>query len=184
MTMKIYTKKGDTGETSLLGGKRVSKNNIRIEAYGIVDELNSWIGLIRTADMNQHTSETLISIQEKLFIIGSMMASDPDKPNVKTPKLKEEDIVCLEDEMDRMNSNLPELKSFILPGGHRDVSHCHIARCVCRKAERMAVALQHEDNATGISVKYLNRLSDYLFVLARMFAHELNIKDIPWSPEK
>lgn len=182
--MKIYTKKGDAGETSLLGGKRVSKNNIRIEAYGTVDELNSWIGLIRASGMDQHTSEVLISIQEQLFVIGALMASDPEKTTIKTPELKEEDILRLEDEMDSMNENLPELRSFMLPGGHRDVSHCHIARCVCRRAERMAVALQQEGDTSDISVKYLNRLSDYLFVLARMFAHDLNVKDVVWEPEK
>ena len=180
--MKIYTKKGDKGETSLLGGTRVSKSNIRIESYGTVDELNSWLGLIRGQEMDIHTKQILIHIQDRLFTIGSHLASDPKKSGIKIPDIKEENITLLEEEIDKMNKTLPEMKSFVLPGGHNTVSYCHIARCVCRRAERNAVHLASEEKVEDIVIKYLNRLSDYLFVLSRKLSHDLKTEEIPWKP--
>ena len=180
--MKIYTKKGDKGETSLLGGKRVSKSNIRIESYGTVDELNSWLGLIRDQKIDSDTKKFLIHIQDRLFTIGSHLASDPSKKGIKIPDIKEENITVLEKEMDKMNESLPEMKSFVLPGGNAIVSYCHIARCVCRRAERCAVNLASNEKVEDIIIKYLNRLSDYLFVLSRKFSHDLNAEEIPWKP--
>lgn len=180
--MKIYTKKGDKGETSLLGGTRVKKSHIRIESYGTVDELNSWMGLIRDQQIDQQTKKILIHIQDRLFTIGSHLASDPSKKGIKIPDIKEEDITALEKEMDRMNEFLPEMKNFVLPGGHTTVSYCHIARCVCRRAERCAVGLASEEKVNEIIIKYLNRLSDYLFVLSRKFSNDLKATEIPWKP--
>jgi cob(I)alamin adenosyltransferase len=180
--MKIYTKTGDKGETSLLGGTRVPKYHLRIEAYGTVDELNSWIGLIRDQEIDHHTIRVLVDIQERLFIIGSILATDPEKNKVKIPHLVEEDIAELEREMDKMEANLPELRSFILPGGNTVVSYTHIARCVCRRCERLVVHLNEEnpvDEKVGI---FLNRLSDYLFVLSRHLAQSLNAAESPWNP--
>ncbi|MBI4946387.1 MAG: cob(I)yrinic acid a,c-diamide adenosyltransferase [Bacteroidetes bacterium] len=179
--MKIYTKKGDKGETSLLGGTRVKKSHIRIESYGTVDELNSWIGLIRDQNIDKHSKEILIYIQDRLFTIGSHLASDPAKSGIKIPDIKEEDITALEKEMDAMNEALPEMRSFILPGGHSTVSYCHIARCVCRRAERCAVHLASEEKVDDLIIKYLNRLSDYLFVLSRKLSHDLKAEEIPWQ---
>jgi cob(I)alamin adenosyltransferase len=180
--MKIYTKTGDKGETSLLGGKRVAKSDIRIEAYGTVDELNSWIGLIRDQLMDKNTISFLIHIQDRMLTIGSHLAADPDKKGIKIPEIKEENITALEKEMDKMNEALPEMKSFVLPGGHTLVSYCHIARCVCRRAERCVVLLAGKEKVEGIIIRYLNRLSDYLFVLSRKFSHDLNAEEIPWKP--
>jgi cob(I)alamin adenosyltransferase len=181
--MKIYTKKGDKGETSLLGGTRVKKSHIRIESYGTVDELNSWIGLIRDQDIDKHSKEILIHIQDRLFTIGSHLASDPNKSKAKIPDIKEEDVTALEKEMDKMNEVLPEMRSFVLPGGHTTISYCHIARCVCRRAERCAVGLASEEKVEDIIIKYLNRLSDYLFVLSRKLTHDLQAAEIPWQPK-
>ena len=180
--MKIYTKKGDKGETGLLGGTRVKKSHIRIESYGTVDELNSWIGLIRDQNIDKHSKEVLIHIQDRLFTIGSHLASDPKKKGMKIPDIKEDDITLLEKEIDTMNESLPEMKSFVLPGGHTTVSYCHIARCICRRAERCAVGLADEDKVEGIIIKYLNRLSDYLFVLSRKLSHDLKAEEILWKP--
>ena len=180
--MKIYTKKGDKGETSLLGGTRVSKSHIRIESYGTVDELNSWIGLIRDQNISEETKKILIHIQDRLFTIGSHLASDPTKSGIKIPDIKEEDVTALEKEMDKMNETLPEMKNFVLPGGHTIVSYCHITRCVCRRAERCAVHLASEEKVEDIIIKYLNRLSDYLFVLSRKLSHDFNAEEIPWKP--
>ena len=180
--MKIYTKKGDKGETSLLGGTRVAKSHIRIESYGTVDEVNSWLGLIRDQNIPADTKTFLIQIQDRLFTIGSHLASDPNKKGIKIPDIKEEDIVALEKEIDKMNEVLPEMKNFVLPGGHTTVSYCHIARCVCRRAERCAVDLASEEKVEDIIIKYLNRLSDYLFVLSRKFSHNLKAEEIPWKP--
>lgn len=179
--MKIYTKTGDKGKTSLIGGTRVSKHHIRIESYGTVDELNSHIGLIKDQDIKQHHKNTLGEIQDRLFTIGSSLASDPDKSKMKVPDLKEEDITLLEQEMDKMNEELPEMRSFILPGGHTTVSYCHIARCVCRRAERNTIKLSETDFVSDLVIKYLNRLSDYLFVLARKCSHDLGVEEIPWK---
>ena len=182
MTLKIYTKTGDKGETSLIGGTRVPKHHIRIESYGTVDELNSHIGLIRDQDIDQHSKNILIEIQDRLFTIGASLASDPQKSKMKIPDLKEEDVVLLESEIDKMNEELPEMKSFVLPGGHTTVSYCHIARCVCRRAERLTIHLSENDFVADLVIKYLNRLSDYLFVLSRKLSKDLNALEIPWKP--
>ncbi len=180
--MKIYTKTGDKGLTSLIGGTRVSKHNIRIEAYGTIDELNSWIGIVRDQNIDAHNSEILLEIQDRLFTIGSSLASDPNKSKMKIPDLKQEDIALLETEMDTMEKLLPELKSFILPGGHTTVSYCHITRCICRRAERITTHLSETDFVADLVIIYLNRLSDYLFVLSRKLAQDLNAVENPWQP--
>ena len=182
MSFKIYTKTGDKGETSLIGGTRVAKHHLRIESYGTVDELNSYIGLIRDQEINVHYKEVLREIQDRLFTIGSSLASDPEKSKMKIPDLKEEDVLLLEREMDKMDESLPEMKSFILPGGHTTVSYCHIARCVCRRAERMTIHLAETSFVADLVIKYLNRLSDYLFVLSRKLSQDLHTKEIPWKP--
>ena len=182
MAFKIYTKTGDKGQTSLIGGTRVPKYHIRIEAYGTVDELNSHIGLIRDQHMDEHSINILLEIQDRLFTIGSSLASDPEKSKMNIPNLKEEDITLLEKEMDTMDETLPEIKSFVLPGGHPTVSYCHIARCVCRRAERLTIHLSENDFVADLVIKYLNRLSDYLFVLSRKLSHDLNAKEIHWKP--
>jgi len=179
--MKIYTKTGDKGQTSLIGGTRVPKHHVRIEAYGTVDELNSHIGLIRDQQIDEHSKTILIEIQDRLFTIGSSLASDPEKSRMKIPDLKEEDIILLEKEIDAMNAVLPEMRSFVLPGGHTTVSFCHIARCVCRRAERATIHLSENSFVDELVVKYLNRLSDYLFVLARKISHDLKAIEIPWK---
>lgn len=181
--MKIYTKTGDQGETSLFGGKRLPKNHIRIEAYGTVDELNSWIGLVRDSVPAESTRDLLKEVQDRLFTIGSNLASDPDKEMI-VPDIKEADIEQLEQAIDAMNEALPPLKNFILPGGHPTVSYCHVARCVCRRAERGVVALQQNEPVEAIVIRYLNRLSDYLFVLARKTAQELGAEEVTWQPRK
>lgn len=180
--MKVYTKKGDKGETSLIGGTRVPKHHTRIEAYGTVDELNSYIGLVRDQEVDSHTKDILIEIQDRLFTIGSSLASDPEKSKMKIPDLKDADIDLLEKEMDSMNNNLPEMRSFVLPGGHQAVSFCHIARCVCRRAERISTQLSEDSFVDERVLKYLNRLSDYLFVLSRLLTKQLNATETPWKP--
>ncbi len=182
--MKIYTKTGDAGMTSLIGGTKVSKAHLRIDAYGTVDELNSWIGLVADQLTQKHSRKMLKEVQDRLFTIGSSLACDPDKePKLKIPDLREEDIERLEKEMDAMNEKIPPMKSFILPGGHVTVSSLHVARCVCRRSERLCVGLQeHSMYVEPLVIKYLNRLSDYLFVLARYTASRLKAKEIPWKP--
>lgn len=182
MALKIYTKTGDKGQTSLIGGTRVPKHHIRIESYGTVDELNSYIGLIRDQQIDEHSKSILIEIQDRLFTIGSSLASDPDKSKMKIPDLKETDIELLEKEMDEMDKTLPEMKSFVLPGGHTIVSYCHLARSVCRRAERLTIHLSEDSFVSDLVIKYLNRLSDYLFVLSRKLSQDLNAKEIPWKP--
>jgi len=183
MTLKIYTKTGDKGTTSLIGGTKVLKSDLRIEAYGTVDELNSYVGLCRDLISDETSRKTLQEIQDRLFTIGSSLACDPEKePKMKIPDLKEDDVVFLEKEIDRMNGSLPEMKNFILPGGHATVSHLHIARCVCRRAERCCVRLQEIDESALLVIKYINRLSDHLFVLARYISHMLGSEEIPWKP--
>ncbi len=183
MALKIYTKTGDKGTTSLIGGTKVSKSHLRIEAYGTVDELNSYIGLCRDLLTDSNNRQVLQEVQDRLFTIGSALACDPAKEvTMKIPDLKEEDISLLEKEIDRMNELLPPMKSFILPGGHTTASHLHVARCVCRRAERCVVKLGEEEETAPIIQKYLNRLSDYLFVLARHTAHFLQAGEIPWTP--
>ena len=184
MALKIYTKTGDKGKTSLIGGTKVPKSHIRIESYGTVDELNSFIGLLNDQVSDSPSNLVLKEIQDRLFTIGSSLACDPDKePLLKIPDLKEEDISFLENEIDKMNSMLPAMKSFILPGGHVAVSTAHIVRCVCRRAERICVNMQENKLFVDpLVIKYLNRLSDYLFVLARYIAHQLKVEEIPWKP--
>jgi cob(I)alamin adenosyltransferase len=184
MASKIYTKTGDKGKTSLIGGTKVPKSHLRIESYGTVDELNSFIGLLNDYVKDEHINILLKEIQDRLFTIGSSLACDPDKePLMKIPDLKEEDVLLLEKEIDKMNETLPVMKSFILPGGHVAVSTAHITRCVCRRAERICVNMQ-ENNlfVDALVIKYLNRLSDYLFVLARYIAHQLHVAEIAWKP--
>lgn len=180
--MKIYTKTGDAGKTSLIGGTRVPKHHIRIEAYGTIDELNSHIGLIRDQSIDDHTKSILLEVQDRLFTIGSLLAADPEKSKMKLPKINESDIKLLENEIDTMNDALPEMRSFVLPGGHPIVSYCHIARCVCRRAERKTVLLSENSPTPEFVIKYINRLSDYLFVLCRKFSSDLKVQEIPWSP--
>lgn len=184
MAFKIYTKTGDLGKTSLIGGTKVAKSHIRIESYGTVDELNSYIGMLIDYLADEHTRLQLREIQDRLFTVGSSLATDPDKePLMKIPDLKEEDIQLLESEMDRMNEVLPVMKSFILPGGHLAVSTAHIARCVCRRAERLCVNMkEHDVFVDPLVIKYLNRLSDYLFVLSRYIGHLLHVAEIAWKP--
>lgn len=184
MSLKIYTKTGDKGTTSLIGGTKVSKAHIRIETYGTVDELNSWIGLVGDQFSHKHSKKILKEIQDRLFTIGSSLACDPDKETkMKIPDLHEADIELLEKEIDRMNEKMPEMKSFVLPGGHVAVSTAHVARCVCRRAERSCVMIQEEKQfVEPLVIKYLNRLSDYLFVLARYIGHRLKVKENPWKP--
>ncbi len=180
--MKIYTKTGDKGQTSLIGGTRVPKYHLRIEAYGTVDELNSWLGLIRDQPIDDHSLRIVMDIQDRLFTIGSLLASDPEKSRMKLPELTSDDVTILENEMDMMESHLSELKSFILPGGHTTISYTHIARCVCRRCERLVVHLTEENPIDPLIGIYLNRLSDYLFVLSRFFAQNLNVPESPWNP--
>ena len=180
--MKIYTKTGDKGLTSLIGGTRVPKYHLRIESYGTVDELNSYIGMIRDQDIAQHDKDLLKQIQDRLFTIGSSLASDPEKSKMVIPDLHLEDIELLEKEMDAINEVIPELRHFILPGGNNAISFCHIARCVCRRAERLAVHLATESIVDEKVTIYLNRLSDYLFTLARKIAHEQKIAENQWIP--
>lgn len=180
--MKIYTKTGDQGSTSLFGGKRVLKSDLRIDTYGTVDELNSWIGVLRDQPANQNRSAVLIEIQDRLFTIGSILATEPGNTKVKIPTLAETDIQLLEKEIDSMDAVLPPMKFFVLPGGHQAVSFGHVARTVCRRAERLVIALNQVDPINELVIKYLNRLSDYLFVLCRVMAHELNAPETPWKP--
>jgi cob(I)alamin adenosyltransferase len=183
MAIKIYTKTGDKGKTALIGGTKVFKNHIRIETYGTIDELNSYVGLVRDYTPEEHQRDVLKEIQERLFVIGSSLACDPDKQTgMHIPDLKEEDVTVLEKEIDWMNDRLPVMKNFILPGGHPAVSFAHVARCVCRRAERCIVNMQqHELQVESVILKYLNRLSDYLFILARFIARELHVPEIIWQ---
>ncbi|MFG6687842.1 cob(I)yrinic acid a,c-diamide adenosyltransferase [Mariniflexile sp. HNIBRBA6329] len=189
--MKIYTKTGDNGTTALFGGTRVPKHHIRIESYGTVDELNSHLGLIRDQDIDNHYKDILIHIQDRLFTVGAILATDPEKAILKNgkerlniPKISNRDIERLEHEMDTMNEALPPMTHFVLPGGHQTVSFCHIARCVCRRAERLATALNDMEPIDVHTIMYLNRLSDYLFVLARKLTYDLQANEIKWIPEK
>lgn len=189
--MKIYTKTGDKGKTSLFGGTRVPKYHLRIEAYGTVDELNSYIGLIRDQKIDPHTTEILLKIQNELFTLGSMLATPPEKEILKSGKdrlninkVGEESVELLENEIDQMNESLPPMSHFILPGGHPTVSFCHITRCICRRAERITTLLSDESSINPQILVYLNRLSDYLFVLARKLTIDNQALEIPWIPEK
>ncbi len=189
--MKVYTKTGDKGTTALFGGTRVAKDHIRIESYGTVDELNSWIGLIRDQQIKGTYKSILMEIQDRLFTAGAILATPPDKetlkngkPRLAIPLIAETDIELLENEIDKMETDLPPMTHFVLPGGHSTVSYCHIARCVCRRAERLSVHLGHEEPIDPLVVKYLNRLSDYLFVLARKLSADLQAEEVKWIPRK
>lgn len=189
--MKVYTKTGDKGTTALFGGTRVPKDHIRIESYGTVDELNSWIGLIRDQDFPQLYKDVLVRIQDRLFTVGALLATPPEKEVLKNGErrlknlgISEDDIELLEREIDRMEEQLPPMTHFVLPGGHTIVSYCHVARCVCRRAERLSVQLGHSEPVEELVLKYLNRLSDYLFVLARMLSAELGAEEVKWIPDK
>lgn len=181
MAFKIYTKTGDSGETSLFGGTRVPKSHLRVEVYGTVDELNAHIGLLGDLIETPQYKAVLKEVQDRLFTIGSVLASDPSK-NMMVPDLKLDDIQLLENEIDTMELALPALKNFILPGGHQTVSFCNIARTVCRRAERLAVALDNIEKIDPLSIKYLNRLSDYLFVLGRKVGKDLGATEVIWKP--
>jgi cob(I)alamin adenosyltransferase len=189
--MKIYTKTGDKGTTALFGGTRVPKHNLRIDSYGTVDELNSWIGLVRDQPVSEGTKQILIIIQDHLFTIGAILATPPEKETLKNgkerlniSKISDEDITMLEREMDEMDKDLPPMTHFILPGGHQSVSFCHITRTVCRRAERMVTELNAQVTIDPQVIRYLNRLSDYLFVLARKLSHDLQAEEIKWIPKK
>ena len=189
--MKIYTKTGDQGDTGLIGGTRVPKHHIRIETYGTMDELNSYIGLLRDQEIDSHYKGILTTIQNKLFTIGAFLATDPEKAILKSGKkrleietIKEEDIQLLETEIDTMNEVLPPMTHFVLPGGHQTVSFCHITRCICRRAERLTTALHDISPVDSNILAYLNRLSDYFFVLARKLTLDLRAEEIAWIPEK
>lgn len=186
MSFRIYTKTGDKGTTALIGGTRVGKDNIRIEAYGTVDELNSQIGVISTSIENHLITDDLKIIQDLLFTIGSMLATDPDKDSkMQLPSLEERDVTFLEAKIDEMDSVLPALKSFVLPGGHIAAAHAHVARCVCRRAERICVHMANTNEAfPALVLRYLNRLSDYLFQLSRYILHLHKIADVTWEPRK
>jgi cob(I)alamin adenosyltransferase len=179
---KIYTKTGDKGGTSLIGGVRVPKNHIRIESYGTIDELNSFLGMVNDMCSNPQISEQLQEIQDRLFTIGSALATTPDKEvKMKLPDLHDTDVTWLENKIDEMNAVLPEMRSFILPGGNLAASTCHVARCVCRRAERICVDMQeHGEVIPALIIQYLNRLSDYLFVLGRYISHINNAPEIAW----
>jgi cob(I)alamin adenosyltransferase len=179
--MKIYTKTGDQGKTGLIGGTRILKSSLRIEAYGTVDETNSYIGMIRDQQIDQKYIDQLLEIQDRLFTIGSSLAADPEKSNMKLPDLLPSDIELLEKWMDEMDKDLEPMKFFVLPGGHTTISFCHIARCVCRRAERIAVDLSQSDFVAPDVLIYLNRLSDYLFVLGRKLSQDLKIQEKPWK---
>lgn len=180
--MKIYTRKGDTGQTALFGGTRVPKHHIRIEAYGTVDELNSFIGYLAGHKEVMPFNSILRQVQDRLFTLGSNLAADPAKGNLVLPDILDEDILLLEQEMDRMETGLPELRNFILPGGDPVVGLCHIVRTVCRRAERQVVALAEQEEVPEIMVRYLNRLSDYFFMLARRLAQDIGSEEIAWKP--
>ncbi|GGI58055.1 cob(I)yrinic acid a,c-diamide adenosyltransferase [Winogradskyella haliclonae] len=189
--MKIYTKTGDKGTTALFGGTRVPKHHIRIESYGTIDELNSHIGLIRDQAIDPMHKKVLMKIQDRLFTVGAILATDPEKATLKNgkdrlniPKISDADIKLLEDNMDSMNAALPPMTHFVLPGGHQTVSFCHIARTVCRRAERLASHLNDLEPFQPETLMYINRLSDYLFVLARKLSHELQADEVKWIPKK
>ena len=179
--MKVYTKTGDKGDTSLFGGKRVKKSDLRIDAYGTVDELNSWIGLIRDQKINANSTLELLEIQDRLFTIGSHLATEFGKMQDKLPAISNLDIEYLERAIDRMDEALAPMTSFVLPGGHTTVSYCHLARCVCRRTERLVVALSIDQQVAEVLIQYLNRLSDYLFVLSRYLTKELKATETPWK---
>lgn len=183
--MKIYTKTGDKGTTSLFGGTRVPKHHLKVETYGTVDELNAQLGLLKDVIENEKHQDFLLAIQHQLFVIGSLLATEADKKDkLKIQSIQIQDIERIEKEIDGLNESLPAMTHFILPGGHPTVSYCHIARCVCRRAERMVTQLNESEVVDEIIIQFLNRLSDYLFVLSRKLAQELQVEEIKWMPKK
>ncbi|MDP4204731.1 MAG: cob(I)yrinic acid a,c-diamide adenosyltransferase [Bacteroidota bacterium] len=183
--MKVYTKTGDDGTTGLIGGTRVKKWDLRLEAYGTVDELNSYVGLIRSQDIKVDLVNALIRIQEHLFVIGASLATDSEKTDFrKNLPSGEAEISFLENEIDGMQEKLPAMKSFVLPGGNNSVSFCHIARTVCRRAERIVSQLASVSDVDANVMKFLNRLSDYLFVLSRQISDDQKVKEVPWILKK
>jgi cob(I)alamin adenosyltransferase len=180
--MKIYTRKGDTGQTSLLGGKRVPKHSQRIEAYGTVDELNSWIGLLATLPHARPQVALLRSIQDRLFTLGSLLAADPEGTSFKLPELQESDVTELEQSIDSLEADLPALRNFVLPGSDADNAHAHVARTVCRRAERRLVELAEVEPVDALNLKYLNRLSDWLFVFSRALTLRNGTAEVAWTP--
>lgn len=180
--MKVYTKKGDSGTTQLIGGTRVPKSSLRIEAYGTIDELNSHIGLIRDQNIDKKYVDQLLEIQDRLFTLGSLLAADPEASKMKLPEVSETDVTFLEKAIDEMEESLEAMRNFVLPGGHSTVSYTHIARCVCRRAERIITDLNHNSPVDPIILAYMNRLSDYLFVLSRKLTKDLDATEQPWKP--
>jgi len=182
--MKIYTKAGDEGKTSLIGGNRLHKSDLRVEAMGNVDELNAHIGVLRDQEINGGRQDLLHQIQDNLFVIGSLLAAIGDKKPDFLPDFDPASVNVLEESIDAMEENLTPMKYFILPGGHPDVSACHVARCVCRRAERSMVRLKNAEDIDPVLIVYLNRLSDFLFVLARTIGHDHQVDEIPWKPRE
>lgn len=183
--MKIYTKTGDKGTTSLFGGTRVPKHHLKVETYGTIDELNANLGLLKDVIENEKHQSFLLEIQHQLFVIGSVLATESDKKErLKIQSIQIQDTERIEQVIDELNESLPPMTHFILPGGHPTVSYCHIARCVCRRAERMVTQLNESEVVDEIIIQFLNRLSDYLFVLSRKLAQELQVEEIKWMPKK
>ncbi|TXC75589.1 cob(I)yrinic acid a,c-diamide adenosyltransferase [Luteibaculum oceani] len=181
--MKVYTKKGDTGETALLGGRRVSKSHLRIEAYGTLDELNAFVGLLRDHIELPNTVKELLDIQDRIFTIGSHLAMEKEDSKMKLPDISETDITNLENWIDKMEEELEPMRNFVLPGGHPTLSYCHVCRTICRRVERAAVTLAHEESINKLILSYINRLSDYFFMLGRFMAKKLNVEETPWQPK-
>lgn len=181
--MKIYTKKGDSGTTGLIGGTRLPKHHIRIESYGTVDELNSYLGLLRDTITNQSIVDFIVDVQDRLFTIGSQLAVGKEDVSMKLPNIHLSDIEKIELKIDEMDATLPPMKHFVLPGGHPTVSHCHIARCICRRAERNIAHLAENEPVEEVILAYINRLSDYLFVLSRKLVLDLGVTETPWIPK-
>lgn len=185
---KLYTKKGDDGTTGLLSGKRVNKHHIRIKAYGTVDELNAWVGMIRNFKTDKNTDNTLVKIQQELMTIASQLADDTAFEVSKLVKVLEpidkENVKFLEDQIDLINNDLPELKNFVIPGGHVAVSYAHLARCTCRRAERFITELNEIENSPKTILAYINRLSDFLFILSRKLARDYQAEEIKWVAQK
>jgi cob(I)alamin adenosyltransferase len=180
--MKVYTKKGDGGTTQLIGGTRVPKSSLRIDAYGTVDELNAWIGLIRDQEIADLHKTQLIEIQDRLFTLGSLLAQDPEHSGMKLPEIHASDVEFLEKAIDEMESHLEPMRNFVLPGGHTTVSYTHVARCVCRRGERVIDNLHLHEALDPLILAYVNRLSDYLFVLGRKLSHDLKAEEQVWKP--
>lgn len=179
---RIYTRNGDKGRTSLIGGLRTKKSDLRIEAYGALDELNSFVGLVKDFALEPDLKKNLLAIQTHIFMAGSILAASNAATLKKISGLTDTDVKMLESEIDRMNAQLPVQQNFIIPGGHPVVSYCHIARSICRRAERTMTRLKLDDPKQAMVLKYINRLSDYFFILARYIANELGVDETTWNP--